>query len=216
MRLAAVAVIALIFTAPYPIAAQTRVDISPELGLYTPLVDLADQNGALVRQDGKAMFGARAAVWGPKVGLELSVGYASSGVNDGASAETPGKLWLGTLRLLDRLSNGTAQCTAAEGGCLPALYAAAGLGLISRSGRAWSGISGTSSLGASLAIGYRIPAGAMAVRIEGELFMYSASFTQTGATTSFTQAGISGDTSKFQEDLLLSIQLSIPLAGGSR
>lgn len=215
MRTIAVAALALILPAANPAVAQARVDFSPMLALYAPLVDLADQNGSTARQDGAAMFGVRTAVWpSSKIGVEFSVAFGSSGVNDGASIDEHGQLWLETARLLYGLTKGTTQCAESEGGCLPAAYLAAGVGLISRGGAAWNNVTGTSSLGGSLGAGFRVPAGKVSFRVEGELFLYSASFTQSGATV-FTQAGISKNISKFQEDLLLSLQLSIPLGGGA-
>ena len=223
MRSIAVA-FALVLTPALSAFAQTRVDFTPTVGIYFPLADLADQDPAFtyqdaitVRQDVAPMLGVRVAVWpGTRAGLELSLGYSASGLNDERSIEAPGHLWVGSLRLLLGLAQGSSACTSSEGGCLPALYAAGGVGLITRRGDAWNGVSGTSNLGLSLGAGYRIPAGAVAVRIEGEALLYSSSFTQSGTTT-FSQAGIPGNPgAHFQKDLLLSIELTIPLAGGRR
>lgn len=202
-----------LFAGPIEARAQARFEITPTLGYYTPLADVISESGfSPLRQDGTTAFGARATIWSSaQVGWDLSVAYARSGVNDGGSVDTHGHLLLSSLRLLYKLSQGTTRCLETQGGCYPSVYLAAGIGLVSRGGAAWqnsdgSSIDGTTNLTGDLGAGLRIPAGHLAVRIEGEVHLYSASFTPQSTGTA-TQ-------SQFQKDLILSIGLAIPLASG--
>lgn len=200
--------------APHVAAAQTRFDFTPAVGVYLPLSNAVDENGVTLKNKTSYVVGARAAVWvNARAGVELSVGYSGSGitVNDnGSTADTTGHVFLASIRGLYGLSKGTSGCFEFVGGaptkCLPALYFTAGLGLVSRGGDGWSGVTGTSNISGEVGLGYRVPLNSsMALRVEGEAFLYSASFGQSGFSGTTT--------SKFQEDFVLSAGLAIPLGG---
>jgi len=210
----AATLLAVTIATPRFAAAQTRFDFTPDVGFYVPLSNAVNENGVTLKNKVSYVIGASAAVWvNAKTGIELSMGYSGSGitVNDnGSTADTTGHVFLGSLRVLYGLSQGTSGCfefvKGAPAHCLPALYLTAGLGLVSRGGDGWSGVTGTSNISGVLGIGYRVPLNStMAVRLEGEVFLYSAAF---------GESGVSGTTtSEFQEDFVFSAGLAIPLGG---
>lgn len=197
-----------LLTFPLMATAQTRVDLTPFIGAYFPLSSAVNESNGSLTQAFSAALGVRLAIWGSKLGVELGGAYAKSSVsNDFNTFNTsvPGRVTVGSLRLLYSLTQGTARCLSTVNGCQPAIYVSGGLGFITRGGQAWQGISGTTNLTGSAGAGLRIPVSRkVTARVDVEFLLYPASFSSS----------TSGPTSsQFQEDVVLSAGLWIPLAG---
>lgn len=190
---------------PVTATAQTRVDLTPFIGVYFPLANAVNQNGTQLSQTFSAAFGARLAIWGSKLGVEVGGAFAKSGVSDQFDPPVPGSIALGSFRVLVPLAQGTTSCLMTVGGCQPSVYVSGGFGFIKRGGQAWQGTTGLLNLTGSLGMGVRIPASPkLTVRVDGEVLLYSAQF---GSAT------LGPTSSQFQEDVVLSAGLWIPLAG---
>ena len=196
----------LLLGAAFPIALraqQSPVEITPIAGLYVPTTTVVSQFEPLcscdvsLKQKPAFLVGTRVLFWmNRRLGVEAALAYSGSGVQAEASglgtADTSAEVILGTARLVARLN----RPDAATG-----FLAGVGFGVVSHGGDAYNGATGTTDLGASVMFGVRSEIGAhLAVRLEVEDYLYSASFGPSPNTDS-----------KFQHDLVVSLGLGIAL-----
>ncbi len=191
LLLAAVAMV------PSQLAAQLVPEVTPYAGAYhalSPTIELAD--GTSATQQTALLLGARLTM-APLgiVGLEGSVAWSPSNVEATAPA-TGGSasLFLVSARAIFNLIP-----LGPAGG----LYAAAGGGVVARSGDFYQGLTGTTSFGGNVALGVRLGLGGVVkLRLEVEDFIYSVSLESAG--------GAATD-SKLQNDLAGTVALSLPI-----
>lgn len=190
-----------------PLSAQTHVELAPTVGLYVPTAPVADQPGAgcggcqvTFKQEAGFFLGGRLTIWtgNGHLGLETSLGFANSSVHGTAqgyfSGDTTGTVGIFTERLLWAFT---------KPGASPSVYAAGGLAYLTHSSDAYQGVSGTSNLGAVLGLGARFPVGGgIAMKTEFEDLIYS---------TQFDLGGGQSTVSKRQNDLLVTVGMSIKL-----
>jgi hypothetical protein len=195
----------LVMLALRTVDAQARVELVPTVGLYLPSGNTVDQFGAgcscqvTVNQEQAFLLGLRLTVWpSARVGLETSLGVASSGVHliaqGQASGDTTGTVKIVSERVIVSLTAPTATT---------ALYVGGGLAYVTHDSPAYEGLTGTNDLGAGLAVGLRFRAGSsLTLQTEAEDYIYSIRLTAPNSQQ--TDA-------KRQNDLVISIGLAIRL-----
>jgi hypothetical protein len=188
--------------------AQVRFEFTPFVGLYLPTSNVIDQFSTAcscqlsVKQKTNFAVGGRVAAWvSDRLAVEGSFGYSGSGVTAKAagfgSADTSANIVTGSARLLVGLGPPALNTS---------FYLSGGLGLVAHGGDAYTGTSGTTRVGAVAGVGARFKvAPSLAVRAELEDYLFSAQFSAT--------SGGGQTNSKFQNDLVLSLGLAIPLGG---
>jgi len=190
-------------------SAQVRSEFTPFVGLYLPTANVIDnqfspQCSCQLSEKQRTSFalGGRVAAWiSDRFAFEGSLAYSPSGITQTASGfgsgNTSGYIATGSARLLVGLGPRVLKTS---------LYVGGGLGLVAHGGDAYSGVSGTTRFGAVVAGGVRFKVTpSLAVRAELEDYLFSARFTDTSSGTQTA--------SKFQNDLVLSLGLPIPLGG---
>ncbi len=189
-------------------SAQVRFEFTPFGGLYLPTSKVIDQFSTACncqvsgKQKTNFSLGGRIAAWvSDRLAVEGSFGYSGSGVSITAagfgSADTSANILTGSARLLIGLGPRALNTL---------FYLSGGLGLVAHGGAAYTGASGTTRVGAIAGVGARLKvAPSLAVRAELEDYLYSAQFSAS--------SGGGQTNSKFQNDLVLSLGLAIPLGG---
>lgn len=184
-------------------AQQPPVEITPYVGLYTPTTTVVSQFeptctcDVSLKHQPAFLVGTRVLFWmNRRLGLEAAMAYSGSGLHAEASglgsADTTAEVVLGTARLVAHLNRPDA---------VTGFIAGAGLGVVAHGGDAYSGITGTTDLGASVMFGVRSRIGSqLTVRLELEDYLYSASFGPSPNTDA-----------QFQHDLVASLGLGILL-----
>ena len=174
--------------------------VTAYLGYYFPLGDVFSEEdvGENVAQQSTVAFGGRLSRMfsGNHLGVEFSLGYAGSGLEgEDSGIEVDGSVTMYSLRLLYFFGSSTNL----------RLYAAGGLGYVTRGGDAFEDIEGTGDVGGNLALGLLFPLGdTFDLRIELEDYLSSAGFEDDDGDESDSQ---------FQNDFLLSAGLHIPFGG---
>lgn len=205
-------ILAITAAAARPLAAQ-KFEVTPFLGVYVPTADVIKETAGGITVTAKhgtaILFGARATYWtSPTVGLEGSLGYTSSSVEFGVdtsgihvgSVSYSAHVLLGSGRVLFKVGPKSGDTD---------VHLLAGVGFISHGGDAYTqlgqgvgGVSGTTDVGGVVGASVRLKAGEkLKVRIDLEDNLYSAKFSIGGSES----------TSHFQNDLVVSLGLAIPL-----
>jgi len=182
-----------------PAAAQ--VVITPVAGGLVPTSNLFEEQGTLTtaRQATAFAFGVRALISATGLlGLEGSVFYVPSDLKITTTAtgevSRSAEMWYGSLRAIFVLNSVYAPLN---------LYFGGGVGIVSRTGDAYSGATGATDVTGTLALGalFRLNS-SLRIRLEMEDYLYNARF-------AFPDIGETVD--RFQNDLIFTAGLSVPL-----
>jgi hypothetical protein len=192
---AILAVMALGAAAPQVAQAQAGVNLVPWAGVYIPTKNsLGDLDNALSR-DVSVMGGARLTFWGTGVlGFEATGGYAPAKISGETINETNTNLLVASARLLLALSPVTNRV---------GFYVAAGPALLTRGKNPFDNNRSQTDFGGNVGLGFRFGLGQSnntAVRLDVEDYLYNGDF---------------GGGDSFQNDLVASLGLSIPLGGSA-
>jgi hypothetical protein len=179
--------------APGKAEAQGGVNLVPWAGAYIPTRNsVSDLDNALSR-DVSVIGGARLTFWGTgHLGFEATGGYAPAKISGETINETNQNLLLASARLLLALSPVTNRV---------GFYLAGGPALVTRGKNPFDDDRSSTDFGATLGAGFRFGLGERgntALRLDLEDYMYNGDF---------------GGGDKFQNDLVASLWLSIPLGG---
>jgi len=186
-------VAALTAIAPGKAEAQGGVNLVPWAGVYIPTRNsVSDLDNALSR-DVSVIGGARLTFWGTgHLGLEATGGYAPANISGETINETNQNLLVASGRLLLALSPVTNRV---------GFYLGAGPALITRGKNPFDNNKSSTDFGATAGVGFRFGLGQSnnsALRLDLEDLLYNGDF---------------GGGNAFQNDLVASLGLSIPLGG---
>jgi hypothetical protein len=189
---AILAAAALTAVVPGKAEAQAGVNLVPWAGVYIPTRSSPSSLVALNR-DVSVMGGARLTFWGTGIlGFEATGGYAPAKISGETINETNQNLLAASGRLLLALSPVTNRV---------GFFLGAGPALITRGKNPFDNNKSSTDFGVSWGLGFRFGLGQSnntAVRLDLEDYMYNGDF---------------GGGDKFQNDLVASLGLSIPLGG---
>lgn len=193
---ALLAVVALGAAAPQAAQAQGGVNLVPWAGVYIPTKNsVSDLDNALSR-DVSVIGGARLTFWGTgALGFEATGGYAPAKISGETINETNTNLLVASARLLLALSPVTNRV---------GFYIAAGPALLTRGKNPFDNNKSSTDFGGNAGLGFRFGLGQnnnTAVRLDVEDYLYNGDF---------------GGGNDFQNDLVASLGLSIPLGGSAR
>ena len=181
-------------TAAVPAKAVAQgVDLVPWAGAYIPTRNsVSDLDNALSR-DVSVVGGARLTFWGSgHLGLEAVGGYAPAKISGETINETNQNMLLAAGRLMLALSPADSRV---------GFFIAGGPALITRGKNPFDDDRSSTDFGANVGAGFRFGLGqnnSTAIRLDLEDYMYNGDF---------------GGGDKFQNDLVASIGLAIPLGG---
>jgi hypothetical protein len=187
------AAIALTAAVPGRAVAQGGVNLVPWVGAYIPTRNsISDLDNALSR-DVSVMGGARLTFWGTgHLGFEAVGGYAPAKISGTTINETNTNLLVASARLILALSPVTNRV---------GFYIAGGPALLARGKNPFDNNRSSTDFGANLGAGFRFglgQSGNTAIRLDLEDYLYNGDF---------------GGGNAFQNDLVTSLGLSIPLGG---
>lgn len=174
-------------------AVAQGVDLVPWAGAYIPTRNsVSDLDNALSR-DVSVVGGARLTFWGSgHLGLEAVGGYAPAKISGETINETNQNMLLAAGRLLLALSPADSRV---------GFFIAGGPALITRGKNPFDDDRSSTDFGANVGVGFRFGLGqnnATALRLDLEDYMYNGDF---------------GGGDKFQNDLVASLGLAIPIGG---
>lgn len=174
-------------------AVAQGVDLVPWAGAYIPTRNsVSDLDNALSR-DVSVVGGARLTFWGSgHLGLEAVGGYAPAKISGETINETNQNMLLAAGRLMLALSPADSRV---------GFFIAGGPALITRGKNPFDDDRSSTDFGANVGAGFRFGLGqnnSTAIRLDLEDYMYNGDF---------------GGGDKFQNDLVASIGLAIPLGG---
>lgn len=186
---------ALCAAVPQAAQAQAGVNLAPWAGVYIPTRNsVGDLDNALDR-DVSVIGGARLTFWGTGVlGFEATGGYAPAKVSGETINETNTNLLVASARLLLALSPVTNRV---------GFYIAGGPALLTRGKNPFDDDRSRTDFGGNLGVGLRFGLGESnnsAIRLDFEDYLYNGDF---------------GGGDDFQNDLVASLGLSIPLGGSA-
>lgn len=193
-KIPAIAVAALLTAVvPGQAVAQGGVNLVPWAGVYIPTKNsISDLDNALSR-DVSVMGGARLTFWGTgMLGFEAVGGYAPAKITGETINETNTNLLVASARLLLALSPVTNRV---------GFYIAGGPALLTRGKNPFDNNRSSTDFGANVGAGFRFglgESGNTAIRLDFEDYLYNGDF---------------GGGNSFQNDLVASLGLSIPLGG---
>lgn len=188
-------------------AAQTRLEVTPYVGVYRPTNDLASERGVRLRQQQSVTLGVRVTKWWRgRAGFEGAVGYAASQLWDSNGVyriTLPASVVSVSAKALLRVTPPTARATILVGG---------GVGLVSHGGdlaypqwyvgpRTFFG--GVANADATLRLARWV-----AVRFDVEDFVYSAHVgpcTRSQGGSVCDVADATGSTARLQDDVVFSL-----------
>jgi hypothetical protein len=188
----------LLLAMPARIAAQ-RLSLSPEIGVYVPTEKLTRlaSNSDFSQIEAGPSFGARIGLWfGRRIGVEVSGAYVPSTFKLSSSntiTKQDAKLYLGSGQVVVFLLPRTGFLT---------LFLNGGVGMVRRSGAAFSDTQDKTDLSGVFGAGAGIRLGPLAVTGGAELFNYSSAYS----------SGTSGE-SVTQRDIRLKLGFGIPVGG---
>jgi len=173
-----------------PVHAQGAGSLVPWAGIYVPTDNKFSTVGGDIKRNNSFIGGARLTLWGKSpLGLELSAGYSPAMVSvAGATVNGDHKtnVFVSSLKLMVGLSPAASPV---------GIFVGAGPAIIRQGDDVLHQGKSHTDLGGAVGLGVRIPvAGTLAVRFDGEDYLYGGDF-----------AG----SKKFQNDLALSTGLSI-------
>jgi hypothetical protein len=174
-------------------AVAQGVSLVPWAGAYIPTRNsVSDLDNALNR-DVSVIGGARLTFWGSgHLGLEAVGGYAPAKISGETINETNQNLLVAAGRLMLALSPADSRV---------GFYVAGGPALITRGKNPFDDDKSSTDFGANVGVGFRFGLGqnnATALRLDLEDYLYNGDF---------------GGGDKFQNDLVASLGLAIPLGG---
>jgi hypothetical protein len=174
-------------------AVAQGVDLVPWAGAYIPTRNsISDLDNALSR-DVSVIGGARLTFWGSgHLGLEAVGGYAPAKISGTTINETNTNMLIAAGRLMLALSPTTNRV---------GFYVAGGPALITRGKNPFDNNKSSTDFGANVGAGFRFGLGQSnnaAIRLDFEDYMYNGDF---------------GGGNKFQNDLVASLGLAIPIGG---
>ena len=186
---------ALCIAAPRAAQAQGGVSLAPWAGVYIPTRNsVGDLDNALSR-DVSVIGGARLTFWGTGVlGFEATGGYAPAKISGETLNETNTNLFVANARLLLALSPVTNRV---------GFYIAGGPALLTRGKNTFDDDKSRTDFGANVGAGLRFGLGERnnsAIRLDFEDYMYNGDF---------------GGGDDFQNDLVASLGVEIPLGGSA-
>jgi len=197
--------LAILLTATAGVPAAAQVSFSPTVGAYLPTSNIADVvlgNDSIVnfRQDVGLALGANLGVGlSSRVGLMLAGSYVPSqlsGTIDGAGTwtQSDANLFFGNANITVYLIKPTSPVWISLSG---------GGSVVSRSGQAYDGWTGTTDFGglAGATVGFNL--GLLSLNVSATDYIYGAQFFNGDVST--------GEAS--QNDILLGLGLGIPLGG---
>lgn len=193
-KIPAIAIAALLTAVvPGKAVAQGGVNLVPWAGVYIPTKNsISDLDNALSR-DVSVMGGARLTFWGTRMlGFEAVGGYAPAKITGETINETNTNLLVASARLLLALSPVTNRV---------GFYIAGGPALLTRGRNPFDNNRSSTDFGANVGAGFRFglgESGNTAIRLDFEDYLYDGDF---------------GGGNSFQNDLVASLGLSIPLGG---
>jgi hypothetical protein len=193
-KIPAIAVAALLTAVvPGQAVAQGGVNLVPWAGVYIPTRNsISDLDNALSR-DVSVMGGARLTFWGTgMLGFEAVGGYAPAKITGETINETNTNLLVASARLMLALSPVTNRV---------GFYIAGGPALLTRGKNPFDNNRSSTDFGANVGAGFRFglgQSGNTAIRLDFEDYLYNGDF---------------GGGNSFQNDLVASLGLSIPLGG---
>lgn len=204
MRLALVSLVVPLAAAvatPPPVAAQVKV--SPAVGLYMPVGNLVQGNlatgGEIRRQLPAGLIGVRIAAWpNHRFGLEGGITFSPSQVAVTDSLRTvdvTSGVMLASARAFVALGPQAARWS---------IHLGAGVGVVSRGGRAFDNTSGSSAPALALSAGVRTRMRRTAVQMRFELedYVLSARFNK----------GLPSETAaRMHHDILWSLGVTVPV-----
>jgi len=186
---------ALCVAAPRAAQAQGGVSLAPWAGVYIPTRNSAGDLVALSR-DVSVIGGARLTFWGTGVlGFEATGGYAPAKISGETINETNTNLLVASARLLLALSPVTDRV---------GFYVAAGPALLTRGKNPFDNNKSSTDFGGNAGLGLRFGLGERnnsAIRLDLEDYLYNGDF---------------GGGNDFQNDLVASVGVEIPLGGSAR
>jgi len=186
---------ALCVAAPRAAQAQGGVSLAPWAGVYIPTRNSAGDLVALSR-DVSVIGGARLTFWGTGVlGFEATGGYAPAKISGETINETNTNLLVASARLLLALSPVTDRV---------GFYIAAGPALLTRGKNPFDNNKSSTDFGGNAGLGLRFGLGERnnsAIRLDLEDYLYNGDF---------------GGGNDFQNDLVASVGVEIPLGGSAR
>jgi hypothetical protein len=185
---------ALCVAVPRAAQAQGGVDLSPWAGVFIPTRNSVGDLVALSR-DVSVIGGARLTFWGTGVlGFEAIGGYAPAKISGETVNETNTNLFIASGRLLLALSPVTNRV---------GFYIAGGPALLTRGKNTFDDDKSHTDFGANAGFGLRFGLGERnnsAIRLDFEDYLYNGDF---------------GGGDDFQNDLVASVGVSIPLGGSA-
>ena len=186
---------ALCVAAPRAAQAQGGVSLAPWAGVYIPTRNsVGDLDNALSR-DVSVIGGARLTFWGTGVlGFEATGGYAPAKISGETLNETNTNLFVANARLLLALSPVTNRV---------GFYIAGGPALLTRGKNTFDDDKSRTDFGANVGAGLRFGLGERnnsAIRLDFEDYLYNGDF---------------GGGDDFQNDLVASLGVEIPLGGSA-
>lgn len=194
-KVPAVLAAAALYTAVPATAHAQGVNLVPWAGVYIPTRNsFSDLDNAL-RRDVSVIGGARLTFWGSgRLGFEATGGYAPARISGETINETNTNLLVASARLLLALSPATNRV---------GFYVAGGPALLTRGRNAFDNDASRTDFGATVGAGFRFAlgeSGNTAIRLDLEDYLYNGDF---------------GGGNDFQNDLVASLGLSIPIGGHS-
>lgn len=187
-----------------PLAAQVR--FAPTIGVYLPTSNLADvilgtDSIAELKQDVGIALGANLGVGlGQRVVLQVAGSYVPSQLSGtvtgtGSFTQSDANLFFGNANLTLYVVKPTSPIWLALSG---------GGSMVSRSGTAYEGVTGTTDYGGLVGatVGFRLGS-LLSFNVSATDYIYGAQFEKDGYTTTETT----------QNDILLGLGLGIPLGG---
>jgi hypothetical protein len=191
--------------------AQLKIEIAPAFGGYLPTRPLP-QAGTLLfsgdevlpphrlQQERAGGLGGRVAVWfNQRSAVEAAFGYAPSTITDDPAYASPGggAVTTASLRYVFRVDPDLPVLS---------LLLMAGPAIVRRSGDAWAGLTGTTSPALGLGIGIdAFPASGIGLRGEVSDYLYNVHLSGDSDVGSWNYS----DASAFQQDLIISLALSL-------
>ena len=174
-------------------AVAQGVDLVPWVGAYIPTLNSISDLPSALSRDVSVMGGARLTFWGSgHLGLEAVGGYAPAKISGETINETNTSLLVAAGRLMLALSPTTNRV---------GFYIAGGPALLTRGRNPFDNNKSSTDFGANVGLGFRFGLGESnnsAIRLDFEDYLYNGDF---------------GGGNDFQNDLVASLGLAIPIGG---
>ena len=176
-----------------PAAAQGGVELTPWAGIYVPTSNSFSTLTDDFKRDVSVIGGARLSFWGSgHLGFEVTGGYAPAKVGGETVNETNTNLLVASARLILALTPPSNRV---------GFFIAGGPALLTRGRNTFDDDRSSTDFGGNVGIGFRFglgESGNSAIRLDLEDYLYNGDF---------------GGGDDFQNDLVASLGLSIPIGG---